>query len=131
MRKRLFLIQAVLMLIGAGISALLWGAAESLAAFYGGAMVMVITALMHWRHRLAALVADKDAGRSLRIIYRTAVERFLLTVAMFAVGIGVLKLEPLALIGSFAFVLSGQILDWFIESRMMRHHGKRRDPYLW
>jgi hypothetical protein len=76
-------------------------------------------------------IAEKDAGRSLRIIYRTAVERFLLTVVMFAVGIGVLKLEPLVLIGGFVLVLSAQMLDWFIESRMMRNHGKRRDPYLW
>jgi ATP synthase protein I len=131
MRKRLFLIQAVLLLAGIVFSALRWGAAEAMAMLYGGSMVLVITALLHWRHRVAALIAEKDAGRSLRIIYRTAVERFLLTVVMFAVGIGVLKLEPLVLIGGFVLVLSAQMLDWFIESRMMRNHGKRSDPYLW
>jgi len=119
------------MLIGTVLSALIWGSAESLAMLYGGAMVLALTALLHWRHRLAEQVAEKDAGRSLRIIYRTAAERFLLTVALFAVGIGVLKLEPLVLIGGFVLVMSSQILDWFIESRMKRHHGKRRDPYLW
>ena len=131
MRKSVFLIQLVLIGLGSVLTACLWDLSHAMALSYGGLMVMLNTGLLQWRHAQARDKAGKDLGRNMRIIYRTAAERFLLMLTLFAVGIGVLKLEPKALIAGFALLQLAQILDWFFESRMRRHHGKRRDPYLW
>jgi hypothetical protein len=37
----------------------------------------------------------------LRLLYRTALERFVLTATLFALALGVLRLEPLALLTGF------------------------------
>ncbi|MDX1335738.1 MAG: ATP synthase subunit I [Gammaproteobacteria bacterium] len=131
MRKRLLLIQLLLIGLGLVLTASFWGLSHAMALSYGGVMVMLNTALLQWRHAQANEKAGRDLARNMRIIYRTAAERFMLVLVLFVIGIGVLKLEPRALIAGFALLQLAQFLDWFIESRMRRHHGKRRDPYLW
>jgi F0F1-type ATP synthase assembly protein I len=131
MRKRVYLIQLLLIGLGSALTAYIWGLSHAVALSFGGAMVMLNTALLQWRHAQARSKAGRDLERNMRIIYRTAAERFLLMLALFAVGIGVLNLEPKALIAGFAVLQLAQILDWFVEARMRKHHGKRRDPYLW
>ena len=49
--------------------------------------------------------ADKgpalSAAASLRLLYRTALERFVLAATLFALALGVLRLDPLALLTGF------------------------------
>jgi ATP synthase protein I len=131
MRKRLFIVQFLLLAVCAALAYLLWGLNSAMAVLYGGSMVMINSAIQQWGHFRASKTAGNDLGRNMRIIYRTAAERFFVTLALFAVGIGVLRLEPKALIAGFILLQLAQALDWFIESKLRKHHGRRRDPYLW
>jgi F0F1-type ATP synthase assembly protein I len=131
MRKRVFIVQALLIIVAMAIAIWVSGLVSAMAVLYGGAMVMINTAVQQWGHFRASRIAGTDLGRNMRIIYRTAAQRFFLSLAMFAVGIGVLKLEPKSMIAGFILLQLAQVLDWFIESRLRKHHVKRRDPYLW
>jgi ATP synthase protein I len=131
MRKRLLIVQAVLVLLGAAGACLLAGDAAAIGVSFGGSIVMVNTLLLHWHHRRAVRTAGIDAGKNMRILYRAAAERFFTTLALFATGLGILGLEPLPLLLGFIGIQLAQVLDWFIESRQRQNNGKRRDPYLW
>jgi len=53
-----------------------------------------------------------SAAASLRLLYRTALERFVLAVALFALGLGLMRLDPLALltgfiVGQAALIMTG------------------------
>jgi len=78
-----------------------------LAALYGGVMVMINTLLLLWHSARAERLEQQSAGQNFRIIVRCAVERLVITVALFALGLGRLGLEPLPLICGFA---AGQLL---------------------
>jgi len=131
MRKRLFIVQAVLLAGIAALTFLVWDLDSAMAVLFGGAMVVINSVIQQWGHFRAAKTAGNDLQRNMRIIYRTAGERFFITLSLFAVGIGVLRLEPKFLIAGFIVLQLAQVLDWFIESRLRKHHGRRRDPYLW
>jgi F0F1-type ATP synthase assembly protein I len=131
MRKRLFIVQAVFLAGVVALTYLVWDLESAMAMLFGGAMVVINTVIQQWGHFRATKTAGNDLQRNMRIIYRTAAERFIITLALFAVGIGVLRLEPKFLIAGFIVLQLAQVLDWFIESRLRKHHGRRRDPYLW
>ena len=78
-----------------------------LAALYGSVMVILNTLLLLWHSARAERLEQQDAGQNFRIIVRCALERFMMTVALFALGLWRLGLEPLALISGFA---AGQLL---------------------
>ena len=78
-----------------------------LAALYGSVMVIINTLLLLWHSARAERLEQQDAGQNFRIIVRCAVERFVITVALFALGLWRLGLEPLPLICGFA---AGQLL---------------------
>lgn len=96
--------------------AILSGVDGFLAALYGGVMVIINTLLLLWHSARAERLEQQDAGQNFRIIVRCALERFVITVALFALGLGRLDLEPLPLISGFA---AGQIL--FIIGGMRNH----------
>jgi len=131
MRKRLFIVQTVFLAGVVALTYLVWNLDSAMALLFGGAMVVINTVIQQWGHFRAVKTAGNDLQRNMRIIYRTAAERFIITLALFAVGIGVLRLEPKFLIAGFIVLQLAQVLDWFIESRLRKHHGRRRDPYLW
>jgi len=131
MRKRLFIVQTVFLAGVVALTYLVWNLDSAMAVLFGGAMVVINTVIQQWGHFRAVKTAGNDLQRNMRIIYRTAAERFIITLALFAVGIGVLRLEPKFLIAGFIVLQLAQVLDWFIESRLRKHHGRRRDPYLW
>jgi len=131
MRKRLFIVQAVILVGVVALTYLVWDLDSAVAVLFGGAMVVINTVIQQRGHFRAIKTAGNDLQSNMRIIYRTAAERFFITLALFAVGIGVLRLEPKFLIAGFIVLQFAQVLDWFIESRLRKHHGRRRDPYLW
>lgn len=87
--------------------ALLNGLDAFLAALYGGVMVIINTLLLLWHSARAERLEQQDAGQNFRIIVRCALERFIITVALFALGLWRLGLEPLPLISAF---VAGQLL---------------------
>jgi ATP synthase protein I len=99
--------QLVSLLIMTLLFALLSGTGGFLAALYGGVMVIINTLLLLWHSARAERLEQQDAGQNFRIIVRCVLERFVITVALFALGLWRIGLEPLPLISSFA---AGQLL---------------------
>ena len=81
-------------------------------AWLGGVIASANLLLLEWRRRVADTGPALSAGASLRLLYRTALERFLLVAMLFALALGVLRLDPLALltgfiVGQTALILTG------------------------
>ena len=78
------------------------------AALLGGLIILISVLLQHRALRKAESHARANAEHNLRIMMRCAIERFVVTIALFALGMGVWKLPPLAIIAGFVVALTGQ-----------------------
>ena len=105
---------SVLFFIGSG-----GGAAVS--TLFGGAVALVNVALLLWRRERADRGRALSAGESIRLLYRSALERFFAVMALFALGMGVLQLHAAALLTGFVM---GQVALFFTENkRKSERHG--------
>lgn len=94
---------AFLLFFGGG-----WQAVSSLC----GSLVSVATALLLSRGvRRASEAALHDQKKSMLILYVGAVQRFVMIGALFALGIAVIKLEPLAMFTGFALAQLGYLMS--------------------
>jgi len=78
------------------------GAAQGRSALYGGMVAVTLTVLLSRGVRRAEVSAARDPQKSMVILYVGAVQRFVLALAAFALGLAVLKLEPMAVFIGFA-----------------------------
>ena len=86
---------------------------ESVAALYGGIASLCITMLLLWGIKRATEAAKENPGKSMRILYIGAVQRFLLVIGLLAMGIALFKLDPIAMCVGFALAQ----LSYLIGSR--------------
>jgi len=96
---------AIQLLIVLGVSAAYLAAVgiyQAQSALYGGVIALLATWSMAWRITKAAEAASQDANRGALVIYAGAVQRFLLTLVLMALGMGVLKLAPVAILVGYA-----------------------------
>lgn len=92
----------LMMLVITVLIALWWqGFNASIACFYGGGIAVANTLLQRWHLIGSAIQAKSNAGMNLRKAYRCVLERWLLTIFMFAVGFAVLKLSAGPLMTGF------------------------------
>lgn len=97
------------------------GAGAAVSALFGGGIAMVNVALLLWRRERAERGRAMNAGESIRLLYRTALERFIAVIALFALGMGVLKLYAPALLTGFVV---GQLALFFTGTeRKSERHG--------
>ena len=99
-RKRLGL-QLVLVAVTSIVFFTLGDAFSAASVWFGGAIATANLLLLEWRRRAADRGPALSAAASLRLMYRTALERFVLAATLFALGLGVLRLDPLALLSGF------------------------------
>jgi ATP synthase protein I len=78
------------------------GAAQGRSALYGGLVAVALTALLSRGVKRAEATSVRDPQKSMVILYIGAVQRFVLALAAFALGLAVLKLEPMAVFIGFA-----------------------------
>jgi len=100
---------AVQLLLVTGVSAIffmLYGSSEAAASVYGGSIAMANGLLLEWRRHRADSGRVLDAGESIRLLYRTVFERWVLVIALFALGMGILRLDPPVLLAGF---ITGQL----------------------
>lgn len=93
--------QLVILLAAAGISWFAWGEKVALSMAYGGAVSLIITLLMLARERESALHPEWTAQRQLGQFFRLEAERFIVAIALLALGFISGKTEPLALVAGF------------------------------
>ncbi len=98
------------MLVGVVLVYAVYGQANAFAVIFGGLVALANSVLLAWRMRAAKRLINTDAQQELRMLYRTGMERFVLVVVFLALGMGVLKLDPLVLIAGFVL---GQ-LAWLV-----------------
>lgn len=103
---RLLKLQFILVAILVTGIALLAGTEAFKAALFGGMIALMNTGLMMLHEKRAAKRADNDAQRILKYVYLCAVERLVLTLVLFVVGLVALKLMPLYLLTGF---ITGQL----------------------
>ncbi|PHS25140.1 MAG: hypothetical protein COA83_06585 [Methylophaga sp.] len=81
---------------------LLWqGSSAAIACFYGGMIAVANTLLQRWHLIDSAEYAKSDAGKNLRKAYSCILQRWIVTIVMFAVGFAVLKFPLLPLMTGF------------------------------
>ena len=98
---KLVVLQLLLIAVTSVVFLLLYGAFQAGSVWYGGAIACANSLLLEWRRHGADSGRALSAGESIRGLYRTALERFVLVALLFAVGLGVLQLDPPALLTGF------------------------------
>lgn len=94
------------------------------AAVFGSLIVIVNNLMQVWQLKRADRIAGREAGSNLRYLYRCTIERYVVTVALFAAGIGALQLAALPLISGFIIGHVSMVTRWFLESGLRRRrHG--------
>ena len=122
MRKAIFLLQAGLVLIGAGIALFVAGQDGAVAALYGGSVALANTLMLGRRVERVSRVAVENAQYGMVLLYISAVVRFVFILVAVAVGLGVLKLLPVPMIADFvaaqfAFVLASVVVNRAASTR--------------
>ncbi len=102
--KKIFNIQIYLVATITLIAYFIAGQENAQSSLFGGFIVLCNTWLSVRRLGWAEQLAKTNPGRELAVVYQTAIQRFVITLVLFAVGMGVLKLAPVPMIASFAVV---------------------------
>ncbi|MGD8514433.1 MAG: ATP synthase subunit I [Granulosicoccaceae bacterium] len=87
-----------------------YGTPAALAITGGGGITLINLGLMRWHMGRAERQARADAAQNLRILYACAIQRFVVTVSLFALMMGLWQLPPLAVLGGFGLALATQHL---------------------
>ncbi len=100
------MLQLLLLAVTSAVFYVVYGGFQAGSVWGGGVIAMTHTLLLAWRRGCADSGRALSGGESLRLLYRTALERFVLVALLFALALGILKLDPLALIAGF---IAGQL----------------------
>jgi len=104
--RRLLIFQIIMVGMMTAALAGLDGFLAAKSSLFGGIIVLMNTGLMMLHEKRAAIQAQDDAQRILKHVYLCAVERLVLTLVLFAIGLVGLKLMPLQLLLGF---IAGQL----------------------
>jgi F0F1-type ATP synthase assembly protein I len=98
---RVAVLQVAILLVAAGFAWFAWGEKAALSAAYGVAVTLIITLLMLARQRESEAHSEWTAQRQLGQFFRLEAERFILAIALLALGFMSGRTEPLPLISGF------------------------------
>lgn len=108
--RKILLVQAGLVFITAVVLTLVKGHEFFIATLYGGAVVIVSTIYFGWRLKIATeAVDDKPSVNSVEL-FKGIILRFLIVIALLALGLGWLKLAPAGILSGF---IVAQLAFWF------------------
>lgn len=99
--RKLLIIQATIVVTVAALF-ILRGAQPAWSALYGGAIALVNAAMLGRRVDRLAIPTTDDGRGTVLSLYIGAVQRFAFTLGAMAVGMGLFKLDPIALLVAFA-----------------------------
>ena len=104
--RKLAILQLLLIAATSVTFFMIEGPFQAASACFGGLIAMASMLLLEWRRGCSDRGRALSAEESIRLLYRTALERFVLVALLFAVALGVLQLAPVALIMGF---IAGQL----------------------
>ncbi len=99
--RRLLGIQAVLVVVAGAVCLVARGVPEAQSALYGGGIALLSAWMLQRRVRRAISVARTHPGRETTVLFIGALQRFLMVVGLFALGMGWLGLNPLPILIGF------------------------------
>jgi len=99
--RRLAVLQLVLVATTSIVFFTIDGGFQAGSVWFGGLTAALNIGWLLWRRHRADSGRALSAGQSLRLLYRSALERFFLVALLFALGLGALELDPLALLTGF------------------------------
>ncbi len=114
--RKILSFQIALIALATGVGFLYGGLPVAQAVLFGGAIACTNTLLLAWRLYQGKRRPHADAGRHLRAMYASAIERFAIVVIFLAAGLGILELTPLPLLlgfilGQLALQISGLLIE--------------------
>ena len=109
--KRLLKIQFATGLVLAIVFLLIYGVFSSLSAFYGAAITIASTLVLKRNVRRADEFSISAPSKSMGVLYFGAVQRFVLVLALFIIGLGVLKLDAIAVMAGFILAQLGFLFN--------------------
>ena len=110
----LAMLQLTLIAATSVIVFMVYGAFQAGSVWFGGLIAMINVLWLEWRRWRVDQGRALSAGESMRVLYRTALERFGWVVLLFALALGVLQLDPGALIGGFIVGQLALLLNLFV-----------------
>lgn len=117
------LLQTVLTTVVSLLFLVFSGSEAAKGAAFGGAMALSNTLLQLWHWWRFDRKGGSGSAQNALMLYRVAIERFISTLALFALGLGMLKLAPLPLLSGF---IAGQLvlLIMGFKNSGVRRNGK-------
>ena len=108
--RKILLVQAGLVFIAAVVLTLVKGHEFFIATLYGGAVVIVSTIYFGWRLKIATEAVDNKPSVNSVELFKGIILRFLIVIALLALGLGWLKLAPAGILSGF---IVAQLAFWF------------------
>lgn len=121
--KSLSVTQLAFVLIAAIVSYLQKDSGFALALIFGGLISLAGTWVHAWRVHLATETASEGLGIDASELIKGSVLKFIVVIALFVVGMSVIKLEPLAIVTGFVIA---QMSFLFTRGYAARHKPARR-----
>lgn len=117
------MLQFAIAAVAAVIFLLAQGGAQAVAAFFGGTVSAVSSLLLRRGVIKANEIAQEDPRRGMMALYIGAVQRFVLVLALFGLGLGFLGIDPLASVVGFG----ASQLAYAVMMRKSAHPGPRKN----
>ena len=90
-----------MILITLGIAVSFVTTLHAVAVAYGGGVSILNTLIQLWHNRRAEKLAGSDAAYNMRILYRCAIERIVLSIVFLVLGLVSFKLHPFSILSGF------------------------------
>ena len=121
--RSLFIFQLVLVLVGMAVAFFYLQEPGLLSAAFGGGVAIMNSVMLSRRLKSAAGMAENNPDAGVLSLYFGVVQRFIFTLVMFGVGMGLLKLAPPPMLGVFALAQLGYVL--YGRNKLTEEVGKR------
>ncbi|MEE9157068.1 MAG: ATP synthase subunit I [Gammaproteobacteria bacterium] len=105
--RRLLATQCLLVVGVSAIVLVVSGVLEAQSAMYGGGIALLSSWMLGRQVFAAGDAAKARPGKGAAMLYLGVIQRFVIVLGLFGLGIGLLKLPPLPLIAGFAVAQLG------------------------
>jgi ATP synthase protein I len=99
--KKVAGLQITIAALTAAVFVVIEGGWAAFSAFYGGLISLAVSWLLRRGVLRANEIARDDPKKGMAVLYFGALQRFLLVLALFGLGLGLLKMTPLATVIGF------------------------------
>jgi len=115
--RRLLLFQSLMVAAMAAVFLVICETYSALSACYGGCVAVVNALLLARCAHRDVKAPQRSPQQSLAAVYLCVVQRFLVIALLFALGLGLVKLNPLALMTGF---IVGQFVLVILETQRLK-----------